>query len=68
MVYFVFAKVVNPIWDNLYTFGQIFIVLNGKILQKQFGHLVTLNRNYIFTWENYYTLHTCVDHSITLPK
>ena len=26
----------------MYSLGQLFIVLNGQILQNQFGHLVTL--------------------------
>ena len=38
----VFGNVVNPLWGNLYAFGQIFIVVNGQILKKQSGHLVTL--------------------------
>ena len=38
----VFGKVVSPLWDNLYAFGQIFIVVNGQILKNQFGHLGTL--------------------------
>ena len=43
-VYFVFGKVVNPLWEYLNTFGQSFIVENGQILKNQFGYLVTLNR------------------------
>ena len=41
-VYFVFGKIANPLCDNLYAFGPIFIVLNGQILQNHFGHMVTL--------------------------
>ena len=43
-VYFVFGKVGNTLWVNLYDLGQIFIVVNGQILKNQFGHLVTLAR------------------------
>ena len=32
-VYFKFAKVVNPLLDFLYGFGQNFIVVNGQILK-----------------------------------
>ena len=42
MVYLIFGKVVNPLWDFFYIFGQNFIVVNGQILKKQSGHLVTL--------------------------
>ena len=38
----IFGKVVNPLWDFLYAFGQKFIIVNGQILKKQSGHLVTL--------------------------
>ena len=24
----------NPLWDNLYSFGQIFIVVDGQMLKK----------------------------------
>ena len=41
-VYLIFGKVLNPLWDFLYAFGQNFIVVNGQILKKQSGHLVTL--------------------------
>ena len=44
-VYFVFGKVGNTLWVNLYDLGQIFIVVNGQILKNQFGHLVTLAVN-----------------------
>ena len=39
--YLVFGKIVNLLWQIFYTFGQIFIVLNGQILKK-YSHLVTL--------------------------
>ena len=42
-VYFIFGKVVNPLWDNMYAFWQIFFVLNGQIFQNLFGHMVTLD-------------------------
>ena len=32
-VYLLFGKVVNPLWDNMYSLGQIFIVVNGQILK-----------------------------------
>ena len=41
-VYLVFGNVVNPLWNILFSFGQIVIVVNGQILTKQSGHLVTL--------------------------
>ena len=41
-VYLVLGKVVNSLWDHFYFLGQIFFVVNGQILKKQSGHLVTL--------------------------
>ena len=32
-VYFIFVKVLNPLWHNFYAFGQFFIVVNGQILK-----------------------------------
>ena len=28
----------NPLWDYLYAFGQIFIVVNGQIFKNQSAH------------------------------
>ena len=56
-VHFVFGKVVSPIWDNLYDFGQIFIVVNGQILKNQFGHLVTLSGQDSITSKTLFTLY-----------
>ena len=33
------GKVFKSLWCNLYAGGQIFIVVNGKILKKQSGHV-----------------------------
>ena len=44
-VYLIFGKVANTLWDFLYAFGQNFIVVNGQILKRQSGHLVTWRRN-----------------------
>ena len=41
-VYLIFGKVVNPLWDFLYAFGQNFIVVNGQILEKQSDHTVEM--------------------------
>ena len=38
-VYMIFGKVVNTLWENSYAFEQIFIVVNGQILE---NNLVTL--------------------------
>ena len=40
--YLVRGKIVNLLDNYFFTIGQIFIVLNGQILNKQFSHLVTL--------------------------
>ena len=48
-VYLIFVKVVNPLWDFLFAFGQNFTIINGQILKKQSGHLVTLTP-YAFTY------------------
>ena len=34
-VYLVLGKVVNPLWYNLYAFGQNFVVVNCQIFNKQ---------------------------------
>ena len=44
--YLVFGKIVNLLWQIFYTFGQIFIVLNGQIFKKLYRHLVTLTGRY----------------------
>ena len=36
------SKILNVLWPLFYSVGQIFIVVNGQILKKQFNHLVTL--------------------------
>ena len=40
--YLVRGKIVNLLDNYFFTIGQIFIVLNGQILNKQSDHLVTL--------------------------
>ena len=42
MIYFVFGKVFNSLWHNLYAFGPFFIDVNVQILKTQSVHLVTL--------------------------
>ena len=32
-VYFIFGKVLSPLWHNLYASGQFFIGVNGHILK-----------------------------------
>ena len=46
-VYLVLGKVFSSLWYNLYTFGQIFIAENGKMLKTQSGRLVTLLPRYV---------------------
>ena len=41
-VYLVLGQVFISLWHNLYSFGKIFITVNGQILKTQSGHLVTL--------------------------
>ena len=40
--YLVRGKIVNLLDNYFFTIGQIFIVLNGQLLNKQSDHLVTL--------------------------
>ena len=46
----IFGRVLTPLWDFLYAFGQNFIVVNGQILKKQSDHLVTLPRCCCHLW------------------
>ena len=52
-VYLIFGKVVNPLWDYLYTFRQNFIFefhfCKWPSNEKQSGHLVTLLGGYTVT-------------------
>ena len=32
-VHFIFGQVLNPFWNNFYTFRQVFIIVNGQILK-----------------------------------
>ena len=44
----VFGKILNLLWRNTcYLFVQIFIAVNGQILNKLCSHLVTLHRRYV---------------------
>ena len=42
MVYEVFGKTLNLLWQLSYAFGQIFIVVDGQISKKLSSRLVTL--------------------------
>ena len=44
--YLLFDKIVNPFWEIFQAIGQIFTVVNGRILDKLFNRLVTLPGTY----------------------
>ena len=41
-VHLVFSKIMNFLWQIIFTFWEIFMMLNGQIFQKCSNHLVTL--------------------------
>ena len=45
MVYLVFGKILFPLWKTCFTFGQVFIVVNGQMCNIIVNHLVTLHAN-----------------------
>ena len=43
LVYLVFGRILNALWQKFYAIGEIFIVENGQILKSYpASHLVTL--------------------------